>query len=101
MPRVLEWVACSLEAKETKRGREASVIMILLLLVTWGEITMMGGVEIRKAFQDLLANKARLKDVCGAEGVRLWRAPSVQGSQWKGKAGSTPRGNEGSHFSRV
>ena len=45
--------------------------MILLLLLTWGEITAMGRVEIRKAFQDLLANKARLKDVCGAEGVGL------------------------------
>lgn len=48
-----------------------------------------------KAFQDLLTNKNKLKDRCGA----LWRW--VQGSQWKGKAGSTPTGNEGSHFSGV
>lgn len=37
----------------------------------WGEITAMGRAEIRKAFQDLLTNKARLTDVCGAEGVGL------------------------------
>jgi len=60
-----------LEAKETARGWEASVIMILLLLLMWGEITVKGGVEIRKAFQGLLANRARLKGLCGAEGVGL------------------------------
>lgn len=53
------------------RGWEALAITLLLLLLTWGEITVVGRVEIRKAFQDLLADKARLQDVCAAEGVGL------------------------------
>lgn len=61
LPRVLEWVACSLEAKEMG---SFTVIVILLLLLMWGGVTAMGRVEIRKALQDLLANKARLQDVC-------------------------------------
>lgn len=56
----------------------------------WGEITAMGRAEIRKAFQDQLTNKARLKGLCGGG----CRAAS-------GKAKLVPPPRKWSHFSRV